>query len=60
MTDDGSVEDYEISDAPDVLGVGADFRKVDSKFSTEKVRNIPLLLAIFSLIVGVVSLIFAI
>ena len=56
MTDDGSVEDYEISEAPDVLGVGADFRKVDSKFSTEKVRNIPLLLAIFSLIVGVVSL----
>jgi len=56
MTDDGSVEDYEISDVPDVLGADADLREVDARIWTKKVRNFPLIIAIFSLIVGVVSL----
>ena len=59
MTDNGSVEDNEISDVSDVsdvLGADADIRKVDTRIRTKKVRNFPLIVAIFSLTVGVVSL----
>jgi len=56
MSDLGGLENYESGVESDAPNVSPELRQTVSRVSTEKFRNIPLLLAIFSLLVGIISL----